>query len=146
MDETIQGPFGPAKRVLSLPVKEILAAYRIKCGADVSRCFEGLAEVDLYECQVTGHRFWRPETIAADEETYHLLSAAWPGYYRSDRWEYRFVRNALRRTDNVLEVGCGRGNFLRSLEGRVLNASGIELNTEAIENKVTKFDVLRMTI
>jgi 2-polyprenyl-3-methyl-5-hydroxy-6-metoxy-1,4-benzoquinol methylase len=147
MDESnIEGPFGPATRILSLPVTDILAAYRLKCGADVSRCFEGLSEVYLYECQVTGYRFWRPETIAADEGTYHLLSAAWPGYYRGDRWEYGFVRNALRKTDNVLEVGCGQGNFLRSLEGRVRAASGIELNAQAIKNKVTKFDILRMTI
>ena len=143
---SIQGPFGPAKRILSLPVTDILAVYRLKCGADVSRCFDGLAEVDLYECQATGHRFWRPETIAADEATYQLLSSAWPGYYRSDRWEYEFVRKALRKTDHVLEVGCGRGYFLRSLEGRVGSASGIELNTQAIENKVTKFDICRMTV
>ena len=144
--ELVAGPFGPARRILTLPVAEILAQYRKKCGADISHCFSNIATVDLNECQVTGYRFWRPQSIAADEKAYRILSAAWKKYYRHDRWEYKFVRKALRRADNVLEIGCGRGFFLKSIESRVAGAKGLEFNQEAIANKATKFEILPMTV
>jgi 2-polyprenyl-3-methyl-5-hydroxy-6-metoxy-1,4-benzoquinol methylase len=142
----IAGPFGPARKILDFSVADILAAYRWKCGADVSRSFKALSEINLYECQVTGYKFWRPEYIAADEQTYQLLSASWPGYYRTERWEYSFVRRALRTANSVLEVGCGRGYFLRSIESHVSTAVGLEFNNQAIDSRVTKFDIHPMTV
>jgi 2-polyprenyl-3-methyl-5-hydroxy-6-metoxy-1,4-benzoquinol methylase len=41
----------------------------------------------------------------------------------------------------VLEVGCGRGYFLKKIEDKVASAEGVELNTEAAANKVTRAPV-----
>jgi SAM-dependent methyltransferase len=139
----VSSPFGgPSRHVLWLPAAELVAAYRAKCGLDVTPWLHGLDRLGLYECEATGLRFWRPAEAAGDEAFYRALSAAWPGYYRTDRWEYAAVRGWLGAADQVLEVGCGRGWFLKSLQGRVAAATGLELNREAISATVTAFPVL----
>lgn len=120
--------------------------YRKKCGADVGRCFHDLAHVNLYECTKTGYRFWRPSNIAGDEYFYQQLSAAWTTYYQTERWEYPAARRAIQNSKRVLEIGCGKGYFLRSIEGQVGDGLGLELNHGAINGKVTKFCVEPMTI
>lgn len=142
METTIDGPFGKARHVLSLPTGDVVASYRRKCGADVARWFGELREIRLFECDETGYRFWRPASIAGDEQFYKYLGGLSRDYYHAERWEYPFVRDLLTPSDHVIEVGCGRGFFLRSIEDRVAEAMGVEFNREAIANKATRFDVV----
>ena len=146
MATTTDGPFGPADLVLSLPVGDVVAAYRRKCGADVAPWFGSLREIQLFECRATGYRFWRPASIAGDERFYRYLTRQSPDYYHAERWEYPFVRRLAALPDRVLEIGCGRGFFLRSLEGRVADAIGIEFNRAAIDDKVTRFPIVESAI
>lgn len=144
--ETIDGPFGPARFVTAMNTAMLAARYVEKCGVDVARSFHGHSEIQLYECQRTGMGFWRPEEIAGDEQFYHALSGAWPNYYRDWRWEYGKLDSLLTSGTRAIEIGCGRGYFLRHLEGRVDHAEGLEFNTKAIANKVTRWAVHPETI
>jgi SAM-dependent methyltransferase len=138
----VRSPFNaPARWLRTLPVVELARRYRDKCGLDITPWLQGLDTLTLHECEATGMRFWRPERAAGDEGFYRALSAAWPGYYRPQRWEYDSVRGWLGTQDRVLEVGCGQGWFLKSLQGRVAGAVGRELNREAIAGTVTSFPV-----
>jgi SAM-dependent methyltransferase len=130
-----------AEWVASLPTSYVAERYRQKCGVNILASFGNVGEIHLYECEATGMRFWRPTSVAGDEKFYRILSAAWPDYYRTERWEYSHVRKILRPNMRVLEVGSGRGYFLKSIEDSVADASGLELNQEAISQKVTTFDV-----
>lgn len=120
----------------------LIKSYEQKCDVDVAWCFRGLPEIGLYECSKTGYKFWRPEAVAGDEAFYHLLSHAWPNYYREERWESSLAREFLEGKKSLLEIGCGRGFFLCSVESLVDNAIGIEFNQDAIGNKVTAFPIL----
>jgi 2-polyprenyl-3-methyl-5-hydroxy-6-metoxy-1,4-benzoquinol methylase len=138
----VESPFGGrATHLQALSTSHITELYRKKCGANVERAFHGHTLVHLYRCETTGYRFWRPETIAGDESFYKELSRSWGQYYQTDRWEYAQARAAFGKSDSVLEIGCGRGYFLRSIEGLVGRAQGIELNRDAIAKKVTNFPV-----
>ena len=137
----IAGPFGSARHIESLPLAAIAAMYQQKCGFDVLPYFKDAGAIDLFECTETGYRFWRPEKIAGDESFYRDLSAVWPDYYRDWRWEYGPTLALLRPSDKLLEVGSGRGFFLRLTQGRVQSAMGLELNQEAIRNKVTSHEI-----
>lgn len=142
LPEVVASPFGCEARLLQkLPTSPLIRSYRQKCDVDVAWCFQGLAEIGLYECSATGYRFWRPESVAGDEAFYRLLSHSWPNYYREERWESSLAREFLRGKKSLLEIGCGRGYFLRSLEGLVGDATGIEFNQDAIDNKVTEFPI-----
>lgn len=116
--------------------------YIAKCNYDPSRHFAGLQKIDLYECQESGMRFWKPSSVAGDEEFYASVSKLWPNYYKTNRWEYDGARKAIGDgPSRVLEVGCGRGYFLKSIETIAHNAAGLELNSKAIDEKVTAFPV-----
>lgn len=146
--ESDSEPFGmPSRVVRTLDSARLIEMYFEKCGVDVSRCFSGVSEVTLYECDATGMRFWRPASIAGDEAFYKALSDTWPNYYKEDRWEYSDARAALAGgPKRVLEVGCGRGFFLRSLEPLGHEVMGLEFNASAIANKVTKAEIRKQFV
>lgn len=138
--DEVQSPFGgKSHHVQTLSTGYICELYRRKCGIDVIEFFHGLENIDLFECSITGYRFWRPAEIAGSEQFYKLISHCWPEYYRTNRWEYKLAKSVLKNGDRLLEVGCGRGFFLKSLEGKLSYAVGLELNRKAIENSVTSF-------
>ena len=137
---SLEGPFGPARRKASLSTAHIAAMYETKCGFDVRPHFN-LDRIDLYECLTTGYQFWRPAEIAGDEQFYRGLSAAWNDYYRDWRWEYKHVPAQVKRSDTLLEIGSGRGYFLRYIEGRVRSAIGLELNGEAATQKLCQSEI-----
>lgn len=120
--------------------------YARKCGIDIAPAFREITELGLYCCSRTGYRFWRPQCVAGDEAFYKAVSTAWPNYYRTDRWEYDLARKYLTDQTSVLEIGCGPGHFLKSIETTVPEGLGIEFNSEAIASKVTKFPVIRTPI
>lgn len=138
---TLQGPFGPARHEASLSTERIAAMYEAKCGVDVRRYFS-TDKIDLYECLTTGYRFWRPVEVAGDEQFYRRLSSAWTHYYRDWRWEYKHLPARVKRSDTLLEVGSGRGYFLRYIEDRVKSATGLELNRDAAAQKICHSEVL----
>ena len=141
-------PFGmPSTKVLEMTVDEVATLYLQKCGVDVRRSFKGIEKIEMYECQRTAMRFWRPIDVAGDELFYQDLSAAWPNYYQTERWEYDFARQSIGSgSKKVLEVGCGRGFFLQSLESLGHQALGLEFNEKAIKEKVTKFDIRKCAV
>ncbi|HEX8639653.1 MAG TPA: class I SAM-dependent methyltransferase [Allosphingosinicella sp.] len=142
----IEGPFGPAHLVLTFPVARLAAMYKARFDLDVSPLFAGIDVLRLYRCEATGTEFWRPTELAGDEQFYRRLSAVARRYYQEWRWEYDLVHPHLGEDSRLLEIGCGRGYFLRSTEGKVGFAKGIEFNREAIANKVTRWAVEATTI
>ncbi len=137
----IEGPFGRAQKIEELDVAVLEKMYMERCGVSLNLRAIGVPTVELYKCVITGVRFWRPVEAAGDEEFYHALSAAWSTYYRDWRWEYAQALSLTSPRDRLLEIGCGRGYFLQHMEGKVAAAEGLELNNEAIANKVTRWPV-----
>jgi 2-polyprenyl-3-methyl-5-hydroxy-6-metoxy-1,4-benzoquinol methylase len=136
-------PFGVTGRLVRLlPSEQLVEMYQRKCGMDVARHFVGIEALALYECGRTGMKYWRPGSVAGDARFYDELSRLWPDYYQTDRWEYEPARAAIGSSvKRVLEVGCGRGYFLRSLETVGHSGLGLELNHQAIVDKVTNLEV-----
>ena len=140
--EALESPFGgPARYLSSLPTAELAVRYRDKCGAEIAWAFHDVQSISLFECEATGYQFWRPAEVAGDERFYQTLAAHWKTYYRESRWEYGPASQQCEQSARVLEVGCGRGYFLRQIEQHVASAEGVELNTEAAASKVTRAEV-----
>ena len=148
IDQQVTSPFGGlATKVRELSCTDLVAMYRTKCGVDIRRHLGDLEHIAQYQCNATGLRFWRPSSLAGDEAFYVAVSQNWPNYYKTDRWEYgKALKVVSAARGSVLEVGCGRGYFLRLVEQEGLAGAGLELNREAIRQKVTCFDVHNETI
>lgn len=134
----MQSPFDADSVLIdTLDPARVVAMYRVRCGLDFTGELAGIEKLELYECVRTGYRFWRPVEAAGSEAFYRALSHAWPDYYRQERWEHAHVRQHCKRGDRLLEIGCGVGHFLNSVGPLVREAVGLELNGDAIANKVT---------
>jgi SAM-dependent methyltransferase len=120
----------PITKVDSFEVYEILNRY-MEQGLDVSRFFDGIKQIDLFECQKTGYRFYYPFASIGDAEFYKDLSLNRKNYY-STRWEHLKILPTLNVKEKVLEIGSGFGDFLKLLKAKGFKAEGIELNPEAI--------------
>lgn len=58
--------------------------------------------------------------------------------YPSERWEYGVVRAALKAGQTVVDYGCGSGGFLQTLQGRGLNAWGVDFSAGAVAAAVRR--------
>lgn len=139
---TVRSPFGfPSHECLVLDSAFIAEGYQRKCGLDVTEWLSKAHELTLYECSGTGYRFWRPVEVLGDDAFYARLAASWPNYYQTRRWEFPLARKAIARGAKVLEIGSGRGQFLKLMEGHASHAQGIDFNKAAIAQKETRFPI-----
>jgi len=135
-------PYGGNEVLIEeLPVGWLIHEYQKRSGVDVSGCFAGVDRISLYECSKTGYRYWEPFSIAGNEAFYTAMASSTHLYYPRNRWEYSMARNMLNKKDDVLDISCGRGFFLKSIEGSVRNWLGLEFSQYAIENKITAFPI-----
>ncbi len=52
--------------------------------------------------------------------------------YPHDRWEFQFVIENLRSKGNLLELGCGSGEFLKICNTNNIPATGLDFSPEAV--------------
>lgn len=121
------------KLVHSIQTNRIISLYK-NLGYDVQRFFEGLNVVDIYQCNDSKLKFYSPASIAGDAKFYEALDNNTHNYYSDWKWEHEQVIQFVKQNDNVLEVGCAYGNFLKhSLKRGAAHVCGLELNEHAIE-------------
>jgi hypothetical protein len=126
--ETASPYGGEEVLVEELPVGWLVHEYKKKSGIDVTEFFLGIDHLSLYSCSKTGYRYWKPFSIAGSEAFYREMASSTPFYYHSERWEYSIARKLLRNEDEVLDISCGRGFFLKSIEGSVRSGLGLEFS------------------
>lgn len=134
-DEAVMSPVvpgAPARFVESLEAARIIEGYQRDYGVDVADYFTGLSSVSLYACPVTGYRFYHPFALAGREDLYAQLADRFDWYY-ADRPEHAIVARNIPPSDRVLEIGCGRGLFLKRLANRAVQGVGLEMNASAVE-------------
>lgn len=121
------------KLTQSLDARRIEKQYLTEINLDVRRFFKDLADIQIYECQTSGLRFYHPLTLAGDADFYAELSANYQGYYSPWKWEHQVAYGQVAKGMNVLEIGCGYGYFLKKLLQNGCEAVGLELNEKAVE-------------
>jgi SAM-dependent methyltransferase len=77
---------------------------------------------------------WYSPCQLAEEDLYEYLSTNYEWYYQNDTWDKRKARELLTtsQVQKIVEVGCGDGFFIKTLNDLDLCATGIDTNTEAI--------------
>lgn len=128
----------PPRKVQDLPRQFLLDELERYYGAKPPA---QSVEVDysLWECAETGLQFAWP--MQPGNACFYEWVSSFSSYYPGRRWEYGKVASLLHQQEvpgdrlNVLDVGCGSGKFLRSLESvPVNNRFGVDLNEPAIED------------
>lgn len=133
------------KKVASFSSALIIEKYKA-INIDVKRHFDGIENIDLYECLETGYRFYYPFSTIGDAKFYEDISKNRKGYY-STRWEHCIALEQIPKTAKVLEVGAGFGAFQLLLKNENITAKGLELNPHAVDIcKKERLDVERQLI
>ena len=119
-------------RLRSFDIEQIKALYIKETKVDVSRFFAGVKEIELYQCNDTGYRFYYPFTIYGDDKFYQDLNELNTWYYQDNRWEHPLALSFLKPSDKILEIGSGDGYFIKLCKkNNFTNITGLELNTAA---------------
>ncbi|MBN8559306.1 MAG: class I SAM-dependent methyltransferase [Leptolyngbya sp. UWPOB_LEPTO1] len=111
----------------------IIATYQDQLNINVEKYFTNLQHIEIYRCLDTGYRFYYPFNLEGDSNFYEALQDI-PWYYVDWKWEFNLASKLISNSDRVLEVGSGRGAFLRHLKERGITATGLELNEQAIQS------------
>lgn len=123
----------PAKLLERIPASLIEKQYSDEIQMDVSAYFKNLIEIDLYECQQTGYRFFYPLNIAGDAAFYEDLQK-YDWYYRDWKWDYDNALGFIDDNAKVLDIGCGYGNFLKYIKKeKNCDCAGLEFNDKAMQ-------------
>jgi SAM-dependent methyltransferase len=121
-EETPQSPLSssPPKKIRDLSRTFILERladyYAVPPPAESVEC-----DYSLWECAETGLQFAWP--MRPGNTDFYRWLAGFGSYYPGNRWEYRETRTLIQPERSagggslkVLDVGCGQGDFLQSLD------------------------------
>jgi SAM-dependent methyltransferase len=137
MSNRLDSPVSPIAAEESVVVEkrfsttDVVSRYKKYLGVDVSEDLVGVDEILLCRGRESNLRFFWPPTLAGDGSFYAKLMKN-PHYYLEDKWEYGAAIDELSATQRVLEIGCGKGDFLARLREAGHDATGLEINDEAI--------------
>ena len=123
---------------------KIIELYKDDLDIDVSNTFENTEHVLIYECLSTGYLFYYPFHIMGDEKLYDELKIKMPEiyhipYYPEWKWEYDIALQCIKKSETVLEVGCGSGRFLSRLkeDNKDRKLKGLELNQFSVDKAIS---------
>ena len=112
----------------SLNTVDLAKLYRRKFKIDVSTEFGNITEINLYHCLDSDLRFFYP--MVTGSHTFYETLQKFDWYYLDEKYEYTFAGEFVKRSDSVLEIGCGKGVFAKKISSdRYL---GLEFNQKAI--------------
>jgi len=119
--------------IKTIDAKAIASRWRKELGVDWEPDSSSV-KVQYWSDNKSGLCFYTPAS-AAGEENLYLQLQKFPWYYMEEKWEFKFALHLLRkychnRRPKVLEVGVGRGAFLRQAHACGNDISGVELNSE----------------
>jgi SAM-dependent methyltransferase len=125
----------------------LIQNYKDSCKIDVSRYFADIESVKIYKCEDTGYKFYYPLNLSGDAVFYEDLQKNLDSYYSVWKWENKIALKQIKKTDKVLDVGCGSGKFLEKLSELNIDGYGLEFNDNAIIECLKKgFDVKKQSV
>ncbi|MFC1613112.1 methyltransferase domain-containing protein [Patescibacteria group bacterium] len=141
MNMNIRSPITNSNNVIlekDISADLIMKKYKEGADIDISRFFKGIKKIYIYKCLDTGYRFYYPLNLEGDDEFYKKLQK-YPWYYMDWKWEYEKAYNLIKFGEKILEIGCGKGDFINKLRKKKNNeVCGLEFNMEAIKKSQEK--------
>jgi 2-polyprenyl-3-methyl-5-hydroxy-6-metoxy-1,4-benzoquinol methylase len=116
------------KILSSVATKKIVQLYLEYFKSDFSYLFSD-GEIKLMKCTSCGLMFYIPQ-VSGDEHFYAVLQKT-NNYYRGNKEEYVFAAKNIKDGADVLDVGCGKGEFKKFIQN--CNFTGLEFSPDAIK-------------
>lgn len=119
-------------KIKTISIQDLIEQYRKYFDINIVNLLpEDLSEISLYQCLDSGFKFYVPASIIGDSDFYNKLQTNdW--YYLENKWEFNESIKHF-AGGNLLEIGSGRGDFLKLVQNSNQDAqlTGLELNKDA---------------
>ena len=117
----------------SVPVSVLVKAWKKDFGIDIQSLLENIQTIQLFACQSCHLQHFVPYDLAGTAAFYATLDK-FDWYYMPRKWEHDLALLDLKGSQTVVDVGCGKGDFVaRMKENGIVFAEGIELNENAVQ-------------
>lgn len=126
-----------AKLVETILVDNLVHHYKKQLGIDVSKYFNGVDEIGIYECIQTKYRFYFPFTVLGDSDFYQQLQK-FDWYYMPWKWEHKKFSKHLKGYEKILEIGSGGFGFVDKMTDLGFDITGIEINDDSVTKAKNK--------
>ena len=126
---------GDVEIIETFPFYKLRRLWFDTCGVDIATCLEKPYKnlsVYLYRCGACELEFY-PTSLCGTATLYQALGD-FSYYYLPARWEFEVAAEDLRKYRDILEIGCGTGEFLERLmrENPGRSTVGLERNPDAV--------------
>lgn len=140
---------GPVEVAFEISRERLTSLYESEYGVDVRPYIGEVDPIVCYRCVQTGFEFFTPAGLAGPPKFYADLyskedNELWA--YQKEKWEYTVAARFVRSGSRVLDVGCGGGDFLATLDAGV-SKTGLETSLFGQEQARSKgIEVVDSTI
>ncbi len=86
----------------------------------------------MYSCPECKLEIFLPQIIGTSNFYLELQKTSSGSYYVDEKWEFDEALKDVKKSDSIIEIGCGPGNFLSKVKPYVAYACGTEYNEYAI--------------
>ncbi len=108
---------------------DLIKMYNKWLNCDITSEFGTSNDLVFYHCLDCDLKFFFP-MISGSEWFYEKLQKIdW--YYKDNKIEYDYTKQFIKRSDLVLEIGCGKGAFARNISQN--KYTGLEFSQKAID-------------
>jgi len=121
------------KKIESINNKSLVKLYLKRSNTQVERFFK-TENTDLMHCSDCDVIFYSPSAIG-DGEFYDELQK-YKDYYMDEKSEFSEAAKFIKETDDVLEIGCGKGIFPSYIKYK--SYTGLEFSEDAIKQAINK--------
>jgi SAM-dependent methyltransferase len=145
----IKNPFIETSPVIyqkDVPKELLIKRYKEIHNIDINSIFSGADKISIYKCRDSEYCFYYPFEVAGDSNFYEKLQENdW--YYMPWKWEHQLCEKYIKENDKILEVGCGRGAFLKNISEKFKNIKcvGLELNKSSVFSS-DKLEIQNITV
>lgn len=117
--------------------------YSQSLGIDVSQYFCGIDRLSIVNCNDCDFRWFFPVITGTSDFYGRLREQNW--YYIKEKQEFLFAAQEAGPSDDVLDIGCGEGNFSKYIKSK--KYVGLELSpTAVLEAKTRGINVISQTV
>jgi 2-polyprenyl-3-methyl-5-hydroxy-6-metoxy-1,4-benzoquinol methylase len=145
----IENPFIQDSDVIyqnDIPKNLLVQGYKEQLNINIDSIVSSIDKISVYKCQKSGYQFYYPFEITGDSKFYEeLQNIEW--YYMPWKWEHKVCDKLIKENSKILEVGCGKGDFLKqvNLQHQDVKCVGLELNKSSVYS-ADKLEILNKSI
>lgn len=136
---TVLCPLSGSPKVVLLEKisKDTLAQmYKKILNESISSEFNNVQEISFYHCTESDLKFFHPMVTGSEFFYEKLQNFDW--YYLDEKEEYEYASSYIKQSDQVLEIGCGKGVFAAKITAQ--KYIGLEFSqkaqTWAVQNNI----------